>query len=968
MDLAAPIHSRVMLGSLTTLSAVLLLALGSSVAARSAAPMLSAAAPDSAVSKKEARAAYGTLPLAFVPNAGQTDARVRYSAQAGGASFYFTQKEAVFSFARKEKGLALRLGFLGANPEVAIGARERGNGRVNYLLGGDPAKWRTNLPTYGEVVYQDLWPGIDMVFRGAKGQLKYEFLVAPGARVSDIRLAYRGAGGLSLGRSGALRIQTPLGVLTDTAPHSYQIAAGKRVPVASRYALHGRRGYGFALGAGYDPTRLLVIDPGLLYSTYLGGGGTDQAFFRMDVDATGSAYVTGRTNSTPPTPFPTTPGTFDTSYNGGEFDAFVTKLDPTGSTPVYSTYLGGNDHDQGFAVTVDAAGNAHVTGFTESTNFPTTPGAFDRMRSGFSSDAFVAKLNPTGSALVYSTYLGGGSSEQGLGIAVGVTGSAYVTGGTASTAPTPFPTTPGAFDTTYNGDLDVFFTKLNPAGSALDYSTYLGGTVFDGGRGISVDAAGNAYLTGQTAWVNTTQTPYPTTAGAFDQTFNGGVTDAFASKLNPNLVGPASLVYSTFLGGSGFDEGWGIVVDAIAGSAYVTGTTPSTDFPTTPLAFDTTHNGVDDAFVTKLNPTGSALDYSTYLGGSSNDEGFGIALDGLRNAYVTGGTFSSAFPTTGGAFDETYNGGGDAFLTRLVPTGSALLYSTYLGGGNNDSGRGIAVDAAASAYVSGYTGSSTPTPFPTSAGAFDTSYNGGQFDAFVAKLDAAGAPATLVLDPPAATNTVGTSHTVTATVTDANGDPVEEIVVRFTVTGSVNTTGECTTDANGDCDFTYQGPPLPGDDAITAYADSDDDTTQDPGEPTGAATKAWVLPPSTEFCEVTITQGGWIIAMNGDRATFNGNARVEADGTVHGEEKYRDHGPAQPRHVQSIELTAVTCSEDLTEATIFGRATVDGAGDFMFRIDVTDQGQDDTYGLTMSDGYASGQQPLRGGNVKIHKN
>jgi hypothetical protein len=948
MNAAAPAHSRVVLGSLATLSAFALMALGSSAAAQSATPTLRTPATDSAAAKKNARAAYAKLPLAFVPNAGQTDARVRYSAQAGGASFYFTQKEAVFSFAGKRQGLALRLAFIGANPDVAIGARKRGAGKVNYLIGSDPAKWRTNLPTYGQVVYHDLWPGIDMVFRGANGQLKYEFLVRPGARVSDIRLAYRGTGGLSLGRGGTLKIQTPLGVMTDTAPRSYQLAGGERVAVASSYALQGRRGYGFALGPGYNPTRPLVIDPGLVYSTFVGGSGSDQGF-GIAVDATGAAYVTGLTVSTN---FPTPAGAFDMSFNG-VIDAFVTKLNPLGTGLVYSTYLGGSNDDRGFGIAADALGSAYVTGNTRSANFPTTAGAFDTTHNG--DDAFVTKLNALGTALVYSTFLGGGSA--GNGIALDASGAAYVTGFTSAGG---VPTTPGAFDTTHNGSSDAFVTKLNSLGTALVYSTFLGGTVSDQGWGIALDASGAAYVTGLT-----NSTDFPTTLGAFDTTHNGS-SDAFVTKLNP--LGTAPLVYSTFLGESANDQGLGIAVDALS-AAHVTGVTSSTNFPTTVGAFDTTYNGgVNDAFVTKLNSLGTGLVYSSFLGGSGTDVGFGIAL-ASGAAHVTGQTSSTNFPTTAGAFDTTYNGGADdAFVTKLNSLGTGLDYSTFLGGNSSETSRGIALDPVGNAYVTGLTNSAN---FPTTVGAFDRSVS--FFDVFVTKLDLIPAfvPATLTLDPLAGTNTVGTSHTVTATVRDAGGQPVPNVIVRFTVTGSVNTTGQCTTGPGGTCTFTYPGPPLPGADAITAYADTDGDNTQDLGEPAGAATKAWVLPASTEFCEVKITQGGWIIAMNGDRASFGGNARVEEDGTVNtvkGQENYQDHGPVSPRHVQSIELTAMTCSDDLDEGTIFGRATVDGSGNFMFRIDVTDEGQDDTYGIIMSDGYASGQQQLGGGNVQIHKN
>jgi hypothetical protein len=928
-----------------------LLQLGPSGASVAGAPggqeAAPAPAPISAAVKREALEAYGKLPLAFVRNAGQSDARVRYAAQASGASFAFTPREARFAFAKGRKGLALELRFLGASGRADPQGARQLPGKVNYLRGKDPAKWRTGLPTYKEVVYRELWPGIDLAFRGGAGTLKYELRLDPGADPGDIRLAYRGAERLSLGRTGGLSIETALGVLRDERPRSYQEIGGRRVPIASRFALERSGAYGFAVG-DYDRRHRLVIDPGIVYSTYLGGSGLDEGQ-AIAVDGAGSAYVTGETSSAD---FPTTPGAFDTSYNGGDFDVFVTKLNQTGSTLLYSTYLGGNGFDLGTGIALGGAGTAHVTGVTFSADFPTTPGAFDTSYNG-GGDAFVTRLDPTGAALLYSTYLGGSSLDQGFGIALDAAGNAHVAGQTRSAA---FPTTPGAFDTSSNGALDAFVTKLDPTGAALLYSTYLGGSGVDVGRGIALDGAGSAHVTGQTDSAD-----FPTTPGAFDTSFNGA-NDAFVTKLDQT---GSTLLYSTYLGGSDFDEGFGIALDG-PGDAHVTGFTGSTDFPTTPGAFDTTLSGVRNAFVTKLNQTGSTLLYSTYLGGNGVDAGFGIALDGAGSAHVTGQATSTNFPTTPGAFDTTLDGGGDAFVTRLNQTGSALLYSTYLGGSDFDVGHEIALDAAGSAYVTGFTNS---TDFPTTPGAFDTSYNG-DGDAFVTKLATAAVPATLVLTPPADVNPVGTSHTVTATVEDATGQPVEGVLVRFMVTGSVNATGECTTDSNGQCSFTYQGPPLPGADVITAYADTDEDETQDVGEPTGAATKAWVLPASTDFCEVTVTQGGWIVALNGDQASFGGNARVQEDGSVQGQENYQDHGPAQPRHVHSIELLALTCSDDLTIATIFGTATIDGSGTFAFRIDVTDQGEpgtNDTYGITLSDGYASGQQRLQGGNVRIHK-
>jgi hypothetical protein len=353
-----------------------------------------------------------------------------------------------------------------------------------------------------------------MAVRGEGGKLKYEFHLKPGSSVEDVRLAYRGAEGLSVGAGGELLVRTSLGVLKDAAPVSYQRIGGERVPVESRYKLlKGDGGYGFWVGA-HDPRYPLVIDPGLDYSTFLGGTSGDEGE-GMAVRE-GRAYVTGRTSSTN---FPTTPGAFDRTFSGG--DAFVTKLNASGSALVYSTFLGGTNFDQGFDITVDRRGSAYVTGSTFSANYPTTRGAFDRTSNG-NLDAFVTKLNATGSALVYSTFLGGTGDEQGLGIAVRF-GRSYVTGETFTA---DFPTTPNAFDTTLDGGFDAFVTKLNASGSALVYSTFLGGTGTDQGTAIAVDGTGRAYVTGGTG-----STDFPTTPGAFDTTFNGGNSDAFVTKL-----------------------------------------------------------------------------------------------------------------------------------------------------------------------------------------------------------------------------------------------------------------------------------------------------------------------------------------------------------------------------------------------------------------------------------------------------
>jgi hypothetical protein len=681
--------------------------------AGSTADQSRAAAPQ--MSEKEALDAYGKLPLSFVPNEGQTDEAVRYYAQGAGYGFFFTHKGATLSFAEgKGRGHALALDFLGADSDATLTARQRLSGEVNYLRGDDPAKWQQGLPTHGELLYGGLWPGIDMAVRGEGGKLKYEFHVQPGSSVEDVRLGYRGAEGLKVGAGGELMVQTPLGVLEDAAPVSYQRIGGERVPVESRYRLTADGGYGFAVGA-YDPRYPLVIDPGLDYSTFLGGTNFDVGS-GIAVDGSGSAYVTGQTQSAD---YPTTPGAFDPTLDGPE-DAFVTKLNTSGSALDYSTFLGGTDGDGATDIAVDGSGGAYVTGNTFSADYPTTSGAFDTTLN-VNGDVFVTKLNTSGSALDYSTFLGGADGEIGLGIAVDGSGSAYVTGYTFSA---DYPTTSGAFDTTLNGPEDAFVTKLNTSGSALAYSTFLGRGRVDEGHDIAVDGSGSAYVTGQTNSAN-----YPTTPGAFDTTHNGRL-DAFVTELNAS---GSALADSTFLGGTRLDSGSGIAVDG-SGSVYVTGFTNSANYPTTPRAFDPTLDGGGDAFVTKLRASGSALAYSTFLGGTSGDSASDIAVDGSGSAHVTGQTGSSDYPTTPGAFDPTLDGQ-DVFVTKLNASGSALAYSTFLGGtGTGDVGQGIAVDGSGSAYVTGQTFSAD---YPTTPGAFDTTYDGISSDAFVTKLPTA---------------------------------------------------------------------------------------------------------------------------------------------------------------------------------------------------------------------------------------
>ncbi|HEY52038.1 MAG TPA: DNRLRE domain-containing protein, partial [Caldilineae bacterium] len=626
------------------------------------------------------------------------------------------------------RGINIKLSFPGANPHPAIEAFDHQDTVVSYFMGDDAGQWRSDVPVWGGVRYVDLWPGVDLVVgadlasvqgRRLASPVPWRFVAKEGADVSAVRMQVEGADGAEI-EGGWLHLATEVQELSLSLPRAdfvYEIETlAKHGPASSLEVYPGD----VASTMGSQSSNTSNGNPAdLLYSTFLGGSNKDSGF-GVAVDGNGSAYVLGVANSSN---FPTTPGAFDTSYNGGDLDAFVVKLNPAGSGLVYATFLGGNDNDYGQGIAVDGSGSAYVAGNTWSANFPTTPNAFDTSHNG-GSDAFMVKLNPAGSGLVYATLLGGSDDDYGHGVVVGGNGSAYMAGETDSSN---FPTTPGAFDTSYNGGdgADAFVARLNSAGSGLVYATYLGGSRFDAGYGITVNVSGSAYVTGETGSSN-----FPTTSGAFDTSYNGGDIDAYVVKLNPAGSG---LAYATFLGGSGGDWGNLITVN-VNGSAYVVGPTGSSNFPTTPGSFDTGYNGGDrDAFVVKLNPAGGGLAYATFLGGNGTDFGNGIAVDGSGSAYVVGRTGSSDFPTTPGSFDTSYNGGDrDAYVAKLNPSGSGLAYATFLGGSRSDSGYGsIAVDGSGSAYVTGQTHSSN---FPTTSGAFDTSYNGGDRDAYVAKL------------------------------------------------------------------------------------------------------------------------------------------------------------------------------------------------------------------------------------------
>jgi len=694
-------------------------------------------------------AAYNSLPLYFEANRGEADPQVKFVSRGSGYTLFLTRGAEAALVLRKptpkrdpmqpaalvSAGVApqsetasppavVRMKLVGRNARPRVAGLDELRGKANYFIGNNPRKWRTNVPMYAKVRYREVYPGVDLVYYGNQRQLEHDFIVAPGADPRSITLNLAGAEKLSLDPQGTLVLAVKDGEVRLDKPRIYQEVDGAQREIAGGYALKNAHQVGFQV-ASYDASRPLMIDPVLFYSTYLGGASGDQADGGVAVDSSGNTYIFGFTDSAN---FPTTSGAFQTSLRGFR-DAFVTKLSPTGSSLVYSTYLGGSGGEDAGNIAIDSAGNAYVVGETTSSDFPITPGAFQPAAAS-GDTGYAAKLDASGSALIYSTYLGGSGRDQATGVAIDSSGNAFVAGDTSST---DFPTTPGVFQPTYpGGPGNVFVSKLNATGSALLYSTYVGASSSGGTgtfHGIAVDSAGLAYVTG-----STTSTSFPTTLGAFQTAFAGGSSDGFVAKLNTT---GSALVYSTYVGGNGADVLNGIALDS-AGNIYSSVGTSSTNFPVTPGAFQTTFGGgAGDAGVIELNPAGSALVYATYLGGSANDSGDGIAVDSLGNAYVTGVTSSSNFPTVN-AIQPTLGGGSDAFVTKVNPLGSGLVYSTYLGGSSNDEGLGIALDSLPipNAYVTGRTDS---TNFPTTSGAFQTTF-GGTFDAFVTKISEAVVP------------------------------------------------------------------------------------------------------------------------------------------------------------------------------------------------------------------------------------
>jgi hypothetical protein len=681
-------------------------------------------------------APFGNLPLYFEANSAAV-----FLANGCDAQFSVSPTGAQLVLQKSGATRAVQMQFIGTNPQAQICGDGGLPGKINYLIGGDPAQWRSGVPTFAKVRVEGIYPGINLVYYGNQRQLEYDFAIAAGANPDSIAIHFDGAEKISVNAQGGLVLKLGGGEILQPKPLIYQTVGGARREISGGYKILDAHSVAFNVGK-YDRALPLVIDPVLGYSTYFGGTLADTAWAVAINTNDGSVYVAGQTlsklamkknlefsntNTFQKDSVFSTPGAIQEDFGGGKLigDGFVAKFDATGTNLIYLTYLGGTNDDFVSSVAVDAAGNAFVTGFTDSPDFPVSTNALypnisgvkNKRNKAYPGDAFVAELDSGGSNLLYSTYLGGSQLESGNGIAIDSADNAYVTGVTGSP---DFPVTTNAVQNHLAGTNNIFIAEIGAGGSPLIFATYLGGTNFDAGESIAVDTNGYIYVAGFTSSTN-----FPTTTNAFTTVLNGGLLkkggknyfayDAFVAKLAPSGVG---LVYSTFLGSTNNDVAYRIACDA-AGYAYVTGYSDSPDFPNTvtnvPGLFahgESTKSSASDidAFLTKFDPNG-AMVYSALFGGKGDDYGYGVALDASNDVFVVGATTSKDFPTNNAAsaFRIKNSGGSDVFVTAFStsPTNiTALLYSGYLVGKGNDFGYNIAVDpATGNAYIVGETDS-----------------------------------------------------------------------------------------------------------------------------------------------------------------------------------------------------------------------------------------------------------------------
>lgn len=725
---------------------------------------------------------FGKIPLAFEANQGQSNSSAKFLLHRSGYGFLFDSNEIVLSMSKESPSSksvsrkkqiiqkpsvgiisSIKMKLLGANEQTPVSGIDKLPGTKNYFMGNDPKKWQTNIPTYRKVKYTSVYEGIDMIFYGNQRELEYDFVVSPNANPQSIRLEFQGANKIHLDRNKDLVITTKTGKIVHRKPRIYQEKEGQKQLIEGEFLLQSKNQISFKVGE-YDHTKPLIIDPVLAFSTYLGGAGDDIGN-SIAIDQTGSSYITGNTNLTGVAPFQTPLATpaCQTCTNG-----FVTKFDPTGTVLLYSTYFGGSLGTVSNGIAVDGSGNAYITGVTSSADFPIVGNSVQPSITATgpqNGDAFVIKLNPNGSGLVYSTFLGGSRVDVGTAIAVDATGKAYITGTSNSTEDFPGTTPRTSIGLTIPlqfGTHTAFVAKLSEDASSLIYSVRYGssqGTTT--AAAIALDKAGNAYIAGthdgSYGYLSVTH-ELPTTPGSLieKRTNEYQVSEGFVAKISR----AGGLIYGTYLGGDLYDEARGIAVDS-DGNAYVAGMTSSNNFPITPNAFQnkladeisTNNRPFNQGFITKINPSGSGLIYSTYLRGTQCNA---IAIDQNGHAFVTGRANSDL--QIEDAIQPNVNFYVDAFVAELDTAGESLLYSTFLGGsGSNEEGRGIAVDELGNAYITGKTDSlnfpTTDLPVLAAASPLDTGANpraaraervsteavlqpskGGGRDGFVAKI------------------------------------------------------------------------------------------------------------------------------------------------------------------------------------------------------------------------------------------
>jgi hypothetical protein len=685
------------------------------------------------------------LPFTFIENQGQWESSVKFFIRNGQMSAWFEPSAFTLQYEGKlnkdvMSGIAVRMSFKNASEVVTITGENRNKNIYHYFVGNESNRWRKNVRSYKQIIYNHLYDGIDVRFRDQNGHLEYDLLLNPSIDPGQIIIQCEGITGLRIEQDGSLLMDTDLGPIIQRIPTTwYQLPDGSRKYVNCQFRIISEFQFGFEV-PGFSPDYAMVIDPGLEWSTFIGGSDNETPH-AMVLDSDGTLIVTGPARSSD---FPTTVGAYDPTQNGAN-DVFVARLDPnqTGVNQlVWSTYIGGEGVDRCFELALDNSGNITISGSTESSDFPTTPGAYDTTFGGGTRDGFIACLNSMGSSLLLSTYLGSSGDDWIAGMVLDSSDKIVVSGYTGSTN---FPTTPGAFDLTYNGgDRDAFLSLLDSSGNSLLYSTFLGGSSGEGSNfgppvilsvmDIEVNIGGVITVAGFT-WSSN----FPTTSDAFDRTFNsvGNYSDVFITRLNPLGTGANDLIYSTFFGGAEREFCQNVEISEVNIITFG-GTTRSVDLPVTPGAFDPTHNSVgnNDMFLAQLDlskPPSEQLKYSTYIGGLNNTNLYTLQIHHSGALAFGGGAYEN-FPTTANSYDSTYNGGFDAVIAILNPVGQGhedLLYSSYIGGSAEDENWRVIHDKDSILYLCGIASSND---FPTTSGAYDTTFNGGARDVFVAKL------------------------------------------------------------------------------------------------------------------------------------------------------------------------------------------------------------------------------------------